>query len=503
MECLTQVSAKELCGRSTRLTACMEQLALQNALNRTGTINYNKYGTKDGIGFIPCSEKFVESFQLHVLVPDYLVHKNKYLEIANVNKCLWESLKQHGLNHSHVTATGLRKTKLQEHMLHSVPFRCREKETDDTNYYLQEYKIACAEEAYDRVLSFLRAQDYNTSGLFLKDIDVSMNYAGSFDKIEVLEALVNTKGFRLQHADHNDEERTILLNSRDVGRNCLTYMETRDDMTTRCRIYNKMVKILEYKGLQYRIGQHWLDWVHQTSTRLAKARDLARQRGLTHAKVTFSCGSRVPDDAFIEETLLRVTSYVDASLVYSTPYEATWKAYCDTFQHSLVIIDRHHDTALLVYSVNEVTKNVSGNLVRKWSEKERWCLAHLLLSGSLPVDVIDIHRACTTFSKKTKDTLLDIQGARYFRKTESGGIDFSTRLVSHGGVYVSRHQSTKGQNDWLLENAGFVPHPNCTPQLAHQRADKTTKIDLVLVLSGELHVFAKPAASEKRKLSEH
>ena len=44
-------------------------------------------------------------------------------------------------------------------------------------------------------------------------------------------------------------------------------------MSTRSKIYNKMVQMLECKGVHDTIGCHWKDLVSQEDTRLAQARD--------------------------------------------------------------------------------------------------------------------------------------------------------------------------------------------------------------------------------------
>ena len=74
-----------------------------------------------------------------------------------------------------------------------------------------------------------------------------------------------------------DTERAIMDKTDQVGNNCLTYKETVQGVTTRCKIYNKMVQMLESKSVRETVGQHW---VCQKNTRLAKARDLAKDLGL-------------------------------------------------------------------------------------------------------------------------------------------------------------------------------------------------------------------------------
>lgn len=264
-----------------------------------------------------------------------------------------------------------------------------------------------------------------------------MDYSGSFDKEDVIRFLTCNKGFRIQ-GDRADEDRTILENSDQVGNNCLTYMETVDGLTTRRKIYNKMVQMLESKSVRETVGQHWKDWVCQDNTQLANAWDLAKERGLTRAEVTFYCKDQVPSDEFMENTLTRITDYVTPSLVYSTPFADTWRAYCDSMLHSLVVVDRTHDVVLLVYTYNEVTKVISGQFVEKWSEKENWCLANLTLAAKLPIDIIEvcdrIKGAAGTKENKSKDTFLEMSSACYFKHRSDASLDFTTRLVSRGGV---------------------------------------------------------------------
>ncbi len=114
----------------------------------------------------------------------------------------------------------------------------------------------------------------------------------------------------------------------------------------------------------------------------------------------------------MQETLARIVGYVDRVLVYSTPYASVWKSYCDIMLHSLVVVDRIHDMAVVVYSYNELTQNISGQCISNWQERERWCLANLTLNGNIPIDIVDVYKV----SRIGKgDTLLHITGGRYFK----------------------------------------------------------------------------------------
>ena len=103
--------------------------------------------------------------------------------------------------------------------------------------YVQEFRISCADEEYSTVLEFLRTDEYRIRNIFLKDIDVTKDYFGSFDKDEVSHHLIMTtnEGFRTQRCTA-DADRTILDNNDQVRNNCFTYMETVQGVTTRCKI---------------------------------------------------------------------------------------------------------------------------------------------------------------------------------------------------------------------------------------------------------------------------
>ena len=128
---------------------------------------------------------------MRVLVADYLIHKKSYVEVGLINRTIRTLLERHGLEKCKVKAISLSiANDIPAEMMAKMPFRINDKECDATEYYFQDYKIACANVEYGTVLQFLRTQEYVERGLFLKDIDVTMDYAGSFDREEVIDYMV-------------------------------------------------------------------------------------------------------------------------------------------------------------------------------------------------------------------------------------------------------------------------------------------------------------------------
>ena len=56
-------------------------------------------------------------------------------------------------------------------------------------YYIQKYKIATPNIEYATVMNFLRNGSYKGYGFFLNDVDITIDYAGSFDKYKCINHL--------------------------------------------------------------------------------------------------------------------------------------------------------------------------------------------------------------------------------------------------------------------------------------------------------------------------
>ena len=210
---------------SVDCTKIATKLIKQNALNRTGQVDFNKYGTKDGCGLIPCSEIFIDNFILETVVPDYLVVGGKYTEAPAATTLLWNMLKESKLAKAKTTTIQL--TRMNEVLtttkIEMILFKRLDMKAD--SYYSQQFKVACANENLEAVVSFLEQKEYCQRSFYLKDIDVTQDFCGSFSKQELIDHLLETDHFRMQGSGSfpNDTSFTILDNNSTVGNNCLTY----------------------------------------------------------------------------------------------------------------------------------------------------------------------------------------------------------------------------------------------------------------------------------------
>ena len=86
---------------------------------------------------------------------------------------------------------------------------------------------------------------------------------------------------------------------------------------------------------------------------------------------------------------------------------------------------------------------------------------------------------------------------QFFKNRTDVNADFTTGLVSKGGVY-NRYEGSKEDNAFVLEKARFVPHEHCTPCLAHVKANPNGKVDMELFRVDMLDVKI-PESSGSRK----
>ena len=105
-------------------------------------------------------------------------------------------------------------------------------------------------------------------------------------------------------------------------------------------------------------------------------------------------------------------------------------------------------------------------------------------------------------SGKTKDTLVNITGARYFKHGIYEYTDFPTYLISNGCWY---EQNKEKEHLQQLEKAGFVPHKNCTPRFAYVPGDGVNRqgeIKLVRTDILSVKVPGRQRRSTKKEQSE-
>ena len=251
-----------------------------NSKNLCGELNYKKYGVKNNNPLKRLTELYCDGFLLSVRMHPKDCNKPGMV----------------GLGNKHIRNF----VKDMELETHDVKIRrCKEVVNKESlvlgrnglqkSYRHVVYKVGCADIPITKIIKVLEKKDLrNSKGIYLEDVDFTTDYSGSFNKEEIIDHLLSI-GYKLQNSVETTMDEsigTIAYNNYAVGRNCVSFLQSIGGCTIRSKIYDKMVQMLESKGVQDFIGNHWKNWIMQKDTRLASSRDASKDRGLTRLETT-------------------------------------------------------------------------------------------------------------------------------------------------------------------------------------------------------------------------
>ena len=172
-------------------------------------------------------------------------------------------------------------------------------------------------------------------------------------------------------------------------------------------------------------------------------------------------------------------------LVYSTPHSAMWTAYCECFKHTLIVSNPQFGAtskqindikkfppgrALVVYSFNRKTKDITGRFINKWNYNSQHIIERQTLSAKLPIEIIEV---CSFAKVTSKDHGSDVK-VHVTRNKYIKSEDVPLYLTQDHTPF-NRKCYSQEENLQSLTQAGLIPHPNCTVSLPLNQWSKFSK----------------------------
>ena len=438
------VGTKKSTGLEKLHKKAAEKLIAANSKNLIGYVDYNEYATKSTKGFLPTIQKiFCDNVIVYVYaaVEDVKNGNWKYAGAAN-------TMVRTVFRSGNVTARKVMCTNIDgKNIVEEMPFPGRKEKVP---CYKQHLKITLHNQKLEDVVNFLGTGVMERDGIFLGDLDATEDFAGSFSKDVVIQHLLEVEGFRMQGSDVGGNA-TIIDNDQHVGRNCLTFILSKNGRTIRCKIYDKMVQMLESYSVRENGGNHWWDWATQQDTPLANARDNpdARERGLTRMEITFYANGFPITMQEILGEMAYLKKLFPKEVCLDTPYARKWEALTDHLEHTLVVHDVKNDLAYFAYTYNQFTGKNSYASAKKFSVDRDWILGNLSFKSHLPIHVVEFK--ITEGRKKYLET-------KSYTLAKVWNGDFGgehTRLTNNNAF--RKHKKKGVSNEKLLESAGFLP----------------------------------------------
>jgi len=242
--------------------------------------------------------------------------------------------------------------------------------------------------------------------------------------------------------------------------------------------------MLQNRKLTEDLGNRWYDWTtlkkNRSNSKLAQTRDATSQRGYTRIEIT------IPFLTNIDVLSGLVNSFVDMippHIIYSTPHSSMWNAFCDNMKHTLIVCDEEikedpkdkkspTGLAIVVYSYNKLTKDLSGFIVRDWQKRMLPILERYTLAAHLPIDLITVAATSRRITNsKFRSVELELNGSIYEKNMLKEQKDF-TYMSQHSGKFIVR---TPAVTQADMDGFGFVDHHNCHLHIPHNAIAKGSK----------------------------
>lgn len=284
---------------------------------------------------------------------------------------------------------------------------------NDWNY--QHIKVSLADADLQTVIEMVRSGAFAKYGLWLNDFDITIDCAGVVDCQKLKAWMLKQKnifldGEKVTREDLEDDGegdggrfwKKIMKNTEHVGLNCLTWTMEKDGYFLRVKVYLKLAQEFEKQSVRATVGNHQNDWIETRNCLLAEARDATASEGLMRSETTIYTDTENIDIAYahleIPKTAEEMAGYaelqldiVPSHLVQAVPHSISVANWCNNIKHTLIVVDRMANVALVALAKNEITHTVSGVYVTGWERRSKYILQRLSL-GEHPVDVIYLLR---------------------------------------------------------------------------------------------------------------
>jgi hypothetical protein len=320
----------------------------------------------------------------------------------------------------------------------------------------QQIKVSLAnipiEKVFDLISDPKLIEYLKDNNIYINDIDFTRDFAGVFNKQEVIDYMLD-EGFAMAGCNEHSDEGFILRNDHLVGGNCLTFITISEYGNIRYKLYNKFVQSIESAGVRKSMGNHIADWCNNPEPVLKQAIDKSLDTGLLRLEITFYrdvYNSTLTRD-YINEKMEYLRQLVTPELLYHNPITTQWQLLLQTISYNLLLVDTDNKLALFVYYHNKETGKVNGTYIKEITTN---CISNYLkmYSFNVPLAIVLLKREGSNllFQQDNYIKVLDIV------KHKAHANEEPTTFVAKGSEYfrtrLAEQKDKKPQEVGLMDN---------------------------------------------------
>ena len=430
----------------------------QCLVSDVGDIEPTKYYSEKHKKLTPITEPFIDTIMIFKLIDGASTYKQNGVMLVDKEICgLWNTkirkiakkynieLPKHGVvckkpikyvkcnlkngeKDNSINRDAVRKI-LTDQQFHN--YKQLNNKTDLNDAYILPIKIELADEdldtLHDKLDNFLKELKEYENQIYLLDVDITRDYAGTFNKNELEKHLTENHDFRLEGSTNYEATRTILNNTKSVGTGTLTYIDSTDpNAIKRAKFYNKLLCQWTSPGVAKSTGNHLIDYLYCPDKQLNKTfkNKKGMERGITRQEITLY-GGRLPSLKELKAELNEQHQYVEAPIFYYVPASSLWLNITDQITNNLIIYDEVERIILIAYYVNLQTHKattIRKKLNMDYTEAEcerilKYVISHysykllpcnVIRTKKLTSDVkdLDIQLTLKTYQKMNGETQL-------------------------------------------------------------------------------------------------
>jgi hypothetical protein len=239
----------------------------------------------------------------------------------------------------------------------------------------------------------------HSTGYGIFCIDYTQDFSGTLVRNNLVQHLVETQNMHLQ--GEVGDGPTILDNTKSVGNNVVSWMDTTNGYTTRTKLYNKIVSNFEAGKVQQAFGGHLADYVECSNIHLGKtfAHPDVQARGCTRIEVSIYAYRGGIDFArgLLQDTI-DTTKGANNFVVQPAPMQ--WTNLANELDRCCMVANEQNREIFVAWYAHSKTGKIAGVVVHppktsNWEKSVQWTIAEFGLR-QCPIFRIDIFGTTTT-----------------------------------------------------------------------------------------------------------
>ncbi|KAF9017115.1 hypothetical protein BGZ52_005334, partial [Haplosporangium bisporale] len=301
---------------------------------------------------------------------------------------------------------------------------------------------------------------------------------------------VTTRKILQEYLEQTLEDQVEIIHDRNkVGNHCLSwYMTTHKDQRVRCKMYNKLVQMLESAEVRTSIGSRMESIVMPVDAKFHKRLYKAKKKGLSRLEVTFY-GPKLHKYSYYEHILETVKEHLEECPTFCVPHKAYWRQFAGNISSMVgVHVTKGNETAFAYcHWWNAITTKKYGSCRLKVQKDEAMKLLANYSFNKRPIYFLEV--------TMDGNTIVETKVAKYMRP------EGCTAITLVAGQQKSLYPYLYHDDVKCFKDMGIVKVDNIKIQWPKRRLRKSSPpiVDIHLVPMDDEGMFIQVHGSATHK----